>query len=308
MLDGLGAYSSANTSRLTQFFSRLDTNNDGKINRSEFTAGAPKGTSSAQAGQLFDTLNTSNSASLSASDLASAFQQMGSQMQAAMVQAQSVDTSGANSRQSFDPGQVLDQLLASGQSGSTSSSSSSSTASTTDPGQLLDQLLASLQSIAQSGNGSGQASSTQGPPDPSKLFAQLDTNGDGTVNRSEFVAGRPQGMSADQAGGLYDKIANGSTSGLTESQFASGLQNAGDPSSPSASASSSSSTASTTDPGQLLDQLLASLQSNENATAQAGSSNPGQMLDQFLRAISSYENTMAQNAGSTIASTSSVAA
>jgi len=62
----------------------------------------------------------------------------------------------------------------------------------------------------------------------SDLFTKLDTDGDGKVSRDEFVAGRPQDMSADDAGKAFDSLAkaagtDGST-GLTQDQFAQAIQ------------------------------------------------------------------------------------
>ena len=369
MLSSISSGGSASTAQLSKMLSKLDTNNDGKIDKTEFVAGKPKGTSDQDAGALFDSLNSSQSGSMSQSDLLSAFQQMGAQMQSTLLQAQEsssssdsdgdhdgsgmaskLDTNGdgnisqaeflagkpkgvsddqanalwskiSNGADSVTQDQFTSAMKAAapppggghghhhdsdGDSAaatpSTSSTSSTSSTASGDPGQLLDQLLAALQS--------GSASSAQ--PDTSKMFAKLDSNGDGTVSQSEFLAGKPKGVSDDQASALWSKISNGSTS-VTKDQFISGMKNAGPPD------QSSTSTATTSDPGQVLDQLLSSQSSSSGSTTATDSlttaqSDAAQMLDQFIRAVSSYQNTAQQSrfsANSTVLSSilsSSVAA
>ncbi len=388
MLQGIGSYSSSSATRLSQMLSKLDTNNDGTINRAEFVAGKPTDVSANDAGTLFDTLDTSKSGSMSASDMATAFQQMGSAMQSALIQAQSDNSAtststdattasadgsatgtvqgghhhghgGHGAAKMFDAldtngdGTVSkDEFVAGAPQGVTAdqagglfdkisngngdsltkdqfvsgfksvastdqddaATSTASTASTTanssaDPGALLDQLLATLQGGAQSG------AAGSSPPDPSQMFASLDSNGDGTVTKAEFVAGAPKGVSSDQASAFFDKISNGNGDSLSKDQFVSGLQNAGPPGSSGTTATASS------DPGQLLDQLLASLgqstaSSTTTAAATASSStaattatasttatdglttaqtDAAQLLDQFIRAVGSYQNTAYQS-------------
>lgn len=92
--------------------------------------------------------------------------------------------------------------------------------------KALDEFESQIQQSG--GPGGGQ----QGP-DAEELFAKLDSDGDGTVTRDEFVAGRPDDVSEDDAGAFYDKIAENSggdgSTGLSQTQFATGLQNAGPP-------------------------------------------------------------------------------
>jgi hypothetical protein len=74
---------------------------------------------------------------------------------------------------------------------------------------------------------SGGAGGGKGGPDPSELFSKLDSDGDGTLTEEEFLAGRPDGVSEDQAKQLYAKIAEESGgnagSGLTQEQFTVGF-------------------------------------------------------------------------------------
>lgn len=78
---------------------------------------------------------------------------------------------------------------------------------------------------------SGGPSGSKKGPDAAELFSKLDSDGDGTVTRDEFVASRPDDVSEEDAGKFYDKIAENSggdgAKGLSQEQFATGLQNAG---------------------------------------------------------------------------------
>ena len=238
MLSSISSGGSASTAQLSKMLSKLDTNNDGKIDKAEFVAGKPKGTSDKDAAALFDSLDSSQSGSMSQSDLLSAFQQMGAQMQSTLLQAQE----------------------------STSAAASSS------------------------------GGDSDGDHDGSGMFSKLDTNGDGTVSQAEFLAGKPKDVTDAQASALWSKISNGADS-VTQDQFTSAMKAAGPPpggghghhhhhdsDGASASASSTTSTSSTSstassDPGQLLDQLLSALQSGSASSAQPDASSMFSKLD-----------------------------
>jgi hypothetical protein len=102
----------------------------------------------------------------------------------------------------------------------------------------------------------GSAGGAQGgnKPDATEMFKKLDSNGDGKLTKDEFVAGKPENVSSDQAGALYDSLAQGKTDGLTQDQFTSAMASqkppsggggggggGGDSGSSSAASSSSSS-------------------------------------------------------------------
>lgn len=54
--------------------------------------------------------------------------------------------------------------------------------------------------------------------------AELDTDGDGQVSREEFLAGRPQNVSEDQAGALFDQIDTEKTGSLSTEAVENGLK------------------------------------------------------------------------------------
>ncbi|WP_096701867.1 EF-hand domain-containing protein [Magnetospirillum sp. 15-1] len=215
-----------------QMFKDLDTDSDGTVTRDEFVSGRPDDVSEDQAGAFYDKI---------------------------------ASAAGADSSSGLSQDQLASGLQAMGppppDSGSSSDSSSDST-STDD--KLLEQLLAMLQSQTSSTSSSGNAT------DPSKMFENLDSDGDGTVTRSEFVSGRPDDVSEDQAGSFYDKIASAagadSSSGLSQDQLAEGMKKAGPPDGAeqtAASQTTSSSQSSSND--QLLQELLKAIGSYQKA-------------------------------------------
>lgn len=92
----------------------------------------------------------------------------------------------------------------------------------------LDQFDSQLKQQGGPDGTQGSSGGGQGGPDPSQLFSKLDSDGDGKVTEDEFVAGRPDNVSEDQAKQVYAKIADASggdaSSGLSEDQFTSGFQ------------------------------------------------------------------------------------
>jgi Ca2+-binding EF-hand superfamily protein len=108
-----------------------------------------------------------------------------------------------------------------------------------------DQLAATMQ------QGGPQASGDMPPPPPppsdsasgtsssssssdiSDLFSALDTDGDGSVSASEFLAGKPDDVTDDMAQNLYNSIDTEGTGSITLDQLQSFFSN-GDSSSTSA--------------------------------------------------------------------------
>lgn len=76
----------------------------------------------------------------------------------------------------------------------------------------------------QAGMIQAQAGSMGGPPDAAELFDKLDADGDGTVSRDEFVAGRPDDVSEEQAGALFDKLFGEDSEGVDAQTFVAGMR------------------------------------------------------------------------------------
>lgn len=282
--------SGGTSSGISQLFAKLDANSDGTVSRDEFVAGKPDGMTADQAGALYDKI-----AGTGSNDTATTTGLTEEQL--------------ANGLQTVAGHHRHHHARSNDQSAPSDDQTATTAASQTDPGQILDQLLAALQSAVQAASGNTQQDSDS-PPDPARLFSTLDTNGDGKVSRDEFISGKPQSVSTDQAGAFFDKIANGNGDTLTQDQFVSGF-NATAPA--SQESASSADTASQADPGKVLDQLLAALKSStdsggsssDDSTA-TGTATPLQLFDQLVRAINSYQSET-NRANLAVSSTASVA-
>jgi len=91
-----------------------------------------------------------------------------------------------------------------------------------DLATAFEQLAAQLQSAllgAQAGAGLGG----QSPNGGSSLLTLLDTDGDGTVSRSEFIANRPSFISEAKAAQLFDDIDSAGQGSVTVPELAAGL-------------------------------------------------------------------------------------
>jgi Ca2+-binding EF-hand superfamily protein len=59
-----------------------------------------------------------------------------------------------------------------------------------------------------------------GQADTSEMFSDLDADSDGSLTEAEFLAGKPDDMTDEQASALFDKIDSEGTGSVTEDQFA----------------------------------------------------------------------------------------
>ena len=312
-IGGLGSSSAL----YEKLFKKLDSDNSGSVSRDEFVSGAPQDISSEKAGALFDKLDSSAAGSLSKTDLASAFEKMSSDMQATMIQVQADSTSGASgssgssSMQGGKPpsaaemfskmdtngdGSVTRDEFVSGRPDDLSESNANSMFDQISGGNsdsfTEETLAASMQApppppppsdsstTTASDSSSDSSSSTS---NSSKIFDKLDTNKDGTVSLDEFLAGRPDQVSEQQATDMFSKISNGSDS-ITEQQFA-------DSQPPAPPGSSSSSQTASSTANEMLKQLLSALSSDSTSSSSNSSSTSTSStspLDQLMAAIDGY--------------------
>jgi Ca2+-binding EF-hand superfamily protein len=235
-----------------KMFEDLDADGDGTVTRDEFVSGRPSGASEDQAGAFYDKI---------------------------------ASAAGADGTSGLTQDQLASGLKAAGPPDGQSTADASGTSSVDD--QMINQLLSLLLSQT-----SGTTAAQQGQaPDSSKMFEDLDSDGDGTVTRSEFVAGRPDAVGEDQAGDFYDKIASASgadgSSGLTQDQLASGLQKAGPPPPPPGGPGATDSAQSTSD------------SDSDSQTASLQGSTTDQLLQELLKAIGSYQKANLQSVSNT---------
>ena len=264
-----------------RLFAKLDADADGTVTRDEFVAGRPDGVSEERAGELFDTIAGDDAEGLTQQQLVDGLlSQLHARSQGhrpdpkALFATLDADGDGTVTRDEFVAGRPED--VSEEQAGAFFDE----IAGDSQGGLTEDAFLAGFQA-----QGPGSSGGPQGRrPDPAEIFSTLDVNQDGVVSRDEFLAGRPNEVSEEQAGAFYDKLAADNPDGLSREAFTQGFQRqrAEEP-------AASSAAATVTDMGQLVDQLLAALRSGE-ADSGAGGNAASQPLDLFLRAIAAYRN------------------
>ncbi len=275
---------SSSTSLAQQLLKRLDTDLSGGVSQSEFVNGRPSEVSESDATALFSKLNSSGTGELSATDLAK-------------MAPPDNQLSGTQSS-SLDPQMLLQLLEALQQAAGTSSSS---TTAQSDPTSKLQE-----------------------------LFSKLDANGDGSLTKDEFVAGRPDGVSETDAASLFDKIDTANAGTVTSDEFVTGMANAmpprmaggpppppppdsdgdsGDTVSSTSSTSSTSTSSSTSSDAlqQIIDKLIAGLDTDNDSTSTTNStqSQLTASLVDFLKALQAYSQSYATSATAATSSATS---
>jgi Ca2+-binding EF-hand superfamily protein len=140
-------------------------------------------------------------------------------------------------------------------------------------GKLSDSELISLMNTMgpppMGAAGMSQGSAAGGaPPDSGEMFSTLDSDGDGVVSQEEFLAGRPDDVSEEQAQEMWSRLDSEGAGSLDQSQFEEAMAAMGPPpggpgagNAASNSANASSATASAT-ASQSLSDMLATLLEN----------------------------------------------
>lgn len=199
------------------------------------------------------------------------------------------DTNGKVSRDEFVAGAPDD--VDSSQAGSlfdALDSEGTGALSKSDMATAFEQLASTMQSTLIAAQSESQGRGPRGPgggppPKPEDMLAELDTDGDGLLSEAEFVAGRPDEVSEEQATKLYQSIAGDDTDGLTAEQLAEGM---GPPPPPSGQNGQNGQ-----GDDQLIDQLLAELKQSDQTSTASGLSGSA-MLKQFLAAVEAYQASM----------------
>ena len=198
------------------------------------------------------------------------------------------------------PASIANQVLSS-QSGSTSSLVSML--------QGLEQVLASLNSIT--GSDASDKTDTQGKPmSQEELLAKIDTDGNGSLSQSEFVAGRPSDMSESQATELYGKLDADGDGTISSAEFAkTGPQGAGPQGGPPPMDDNIFSKIDTNGDGVISKEELANdMASNaagSGSTVSGSQSDISSLLTSLLQGTS--EDSAAANSASTQSGTGNIA-
>lgn len=108
------------------------------------------------------------------------------------------------------------------------------------------------------------------------MFSKMDTDGSGTVNKSEFVSARPKNVTEAEASALYDKIDADKSNELTQDQLDAGLE----ANRPGGDASSSAKVSNSTLDAilSLVSSILSQLQDSSGANADAGGQSAAEMF------------------------------
>ncbi|MFN3077056.1 MAG: EF-hand domain-containing protein [Alphaproteobacteria bacterium] len=197
-----------------EVFDRLDGNYDGRVTRADFVSGRPANMSSLNANVLYDKIASGNDfgVGLTREDFVRGLTEE--------------DTTTTASYSSKPPAEVFDRLDAdgdnrisrddfvdnrpSGMGRHAALALYDRVANGQDNGEGLDKdaFVRGMQSgLSSPPIGSYTAESSQ------DLFTRLDANGDGLVDRYDYISGRPLAMSEAAANALYDRIAAGKDEG-----------------------------------------------------------------------------------------------
>lgn len=125
------------------------------------------------------------------------------------------------------------------------------------------------------------------PPSPGEMYDSMDADGDGSVTRAEFVAGRPEDVSEEDATAFYDSIDTEGTGSITRDQF-SAARPPGGPHGPPPSGETGATTATDDETseanGTSASDLVATLLSAIKAYASSNNIDTAQLSDLLANA------------------------
>ncbi|HWU62839.1 MAG TPA: EF-hand domain-containing protein [Ensifer sp.] len=162
------------------------------------------------------TIQSSQSGSAYSNALAKLLERMQS---ANDTQSSTSTTAGSTASTSTTTTPSLASVLAADNDDDDTSSTSSQTSS------AIAAMMMDIQQLkSSSSTSSGTSSADGGPPSISDVFAKSDTDGNGSLSQSEFVASRPDGMSEDDAKSMFNAIDSSGTGSVTEDQLESYME------------------------------------------------------------------------------------
>ena len=281
MVSSIGSAGGMSSTTISQMqervVKRVDANSDGSVSKDEFVSNRPQDVSEAQAKELWSKLDSTNAGSLTTSEFVSAMTNVGPPP--------GPPPEGLGDQDGTSASSSSDESL--------SASTSSSIAAATS--ELLQALLAEIENYASTVE-QDDSTSSDAVQWLSDLFGKIDTDGNGSVGQAEFVSNRPQGVSEDQAKAMWSELDTSASGSLTEAQFVSAMASVGPPPGPPpiGFADESGTSASSTSEGS-------SSVSNSSSKATATS----ELLQAVLAAIQSYTSTMNQNGWSSVGASTS---
>ncbi|MGO6969595.1 EF-hand domain-containing protein [Rhizobium leguminosarum] len=193
---------------------QLDSDGDGYVSKAEFVASRPSDVTEDQANTLFDSFDSESTGSLSVDALAEAMSAQQSQRPgggdlASLLSDLDTDGDGSISKDEFVAGRPSD--VTEDQAGTLFDSFDSEGAGSLSVDALTEAMSAE------------QSQRSEGPPPPppaeddqsQSLLSDLDTNGDGLVTLDEFMAGKPEDVTASQASQLFSLLDTSDTGSLS---------------------------------------------------------------------------------------------
>jgi Ca2+-binding EF-hand superfamily protein len=246
-MTSISSASSSNAAYLAMqknLFSKIDKDEDGKVSKDEFVSSRPSDVSEATASELYSKMDSDNTGSLTEEQFSSGMEENAStqspesqlsseamdvlmqlQQQSGMMSGMGSQASASDLYAEMDAdsdGSVTEVEFVSSRPDDMSEDDAKALYATIDTegtGSItVDQFSASLESAAGAGAPMGPPPSGGGE-DSQEVFDAMDTNEDGTVSATEFLAARPDDVSEEDAQALFDSIDTASTGSITQDQL-----------------------------------------------------------------------------------------
>lgn len=230
-------------SRQKNLFSKLDSDQDGKLTQDEFVSGRPDDMAASQAQSLYSKLDVSGSGSISEADFTSLnyapsqgpLAQMSSNMAVAVMSMQSSSGASTGSQKTAEEmyaamdadgdGTLTQSEFLSARPDDVSEEQANSLYASIDTAGTGSITLEQLEnSLNQQAFGGEQAEEPSSDGLATDIFSVLDADGDGKVTQDEFLSSLTDSLDEDSAKALYDLIDTSGTGSFTQEQLSDVLE------------------------------------------------------------------------------------